>query len=60
MTGSGEDEVEIVDERLIDGEWQIYQQETFQFRDTSGEESGQDSYEQSEILYVGDGYWDLY
>lgn len=52
-------EVEIVDERLIDGKWQVYHQETFYPRDPSAEESWQDAYEQSEILYVNDGYWDL-
>ncbi len=53
------DEVEIVDERLMDGEWQIYRQETFYPRDPSTEEPWLDAYEQSEILYVEDGYWDL-
>ena len=52
-------EVEIVDERLIDGKWQVYYQETFYPRDPSAEEPWQDAYEQSEILYVNDGYWDL-
>lgn len=52
-------EVEIVDERLKDGQWQIYHQETFYPRDSSAEEPWQDAYEQSESLYVGDGYWDL-
>ena len=52
-------EVEIVDERLIDGKWQIYHQETFCPRDSSAEEPWMDAYEQSESLYVGDGYWDL-
>ena len=52
-------EVEIVDERLIDEKWQIYHQETFYPRDPLAEESWQDAYEQSEVLYVNDGYWDL-
>ncbi len=53
------DEVEILDERLVDGEWQIYRHETFYPRDPSAEEAWQDTYEQSESLYVEDGYWDL-
>lgn len=53
-------EVEIVDERLLDGEWRIYRQETFYPRDPSAEEPWRDAYEQSECLYVEDGYWDLY
>lgn len=60
MAGSGEDELEIVDERLVDGEWQVFYQEIFRSGDTSWEESGEDAYERSKILYVGDGYWDLY
>ena len=53
------DEVEILDERMVDGEWQIYRHETFYPRDPSAEEAWQDAYEQSESLYVEDGYWDL-
>jgi len=53
------DEVEIVDERLVDGEWQIYRHEIFYPRDMSAEEHWLDAYEQSESLYVEDGYWDL-
>ncbi len=53
------DEVEIVDERLLEGEWQIYHQEIFYPRDPSAEEAWQDAYEQAESLYVEDGYWDL-
>ena len=53
------DEVEIVDERLVDGEWQIYRHEIFYPRDMSAEEPWLDAYEQSESLYVEDGYWDL-
>ena len=61
MLGSGADEVEIIDERLSDGEWQIYCQETFFSGELSGgEESEQDAYEQAKVLYVGDGYWDLW
>lgn len=52
-------EVEIVDERLIDGKWQICHQETFYPQDPSAQEPWQDAYEQSEVLYVNDGYWDL-
>lgn len=59
MTVNNEDEVEITDERRVDGEWEIYRQETFKSRDTSAEELWQDAYEQSQILYVEDGYWDL-
>lgn len=54
-----ENEVEIVDERLVDGKWQVYRQETFYSGDTSAEYPWRDAYEQSEILYVDDGYWDL-
>lgn len=53
------DEVEIVDERLLEGEWRIYHQEIFYPRDPSAEEAWQDAYEQAESLYVEDGYWDL-
>lgn len=59
ILGKGQNDVEITDERLINGEWQIYHQETFYSRDTSAKEAWQDAYEQSEILYVDDGYWDL-
>lgn len=59
MEGTEEYGVEILDERLIDGEWQIYRQETFYSSDTSAEEPWQDAYEQSESLYIDDGYWDL-
>ena len=57
--GNEEDAVEIVDERLVNGEWQIYRRETFYPRDPTAEAPWQDAYEQSEILYVEDGYWDL-
>ena len=60
ILGKERNGVEIIDERLIDGDWQVYRQETFYSRDTSAEEPWQDAYEQSEILYVDDGYWDLY
>lgn len=59
MIGNAEGGLEIVDERLVNGEWQIYCQETFYPGDTSAEEAWQDSYNQAEYLYVGDGYWDL-
>lgn len=59
VLGKERNGVEIIDERLIDGEWQVYRQETFYSGDTSAEEPWQDAYEQSEILYVDDGYWDL-
>lgn len=59
ILGKGGDKVEIVDERLIDGEWQVYRQETFYSEDASVEDPLEDAYEQSEILYVDDGYWDL-
>ena len=51
--------VEITDERLLDGTWQLYHRETFYPQDPSAEEAWMDAYEQSERLYVGDGYWDL-
>ncbi len=53
------DAVEITDERFIDGEWQIYRQETFYPRDMSLEEPYLDAYAQAEYLYINDGYWDL-
>ena len=39
--------------------WQIYHQETFYPEDSSAEDAWSDAYEQSEILYIEDGYWDL-
>lgn len=53
--------LEIIDERLIDGEWQIYRQETFfpQNPLADGTYADTDAYEQAEILFVNDGYWDL-
>ena len=52
--------MEITDERLIDGEWQVYRHEIFWAQDMSAEDSLQDAGEQSEVLYVNDGYWDLW
>lgn len=54
-----ENGVEITDERLVDGKWLVYRQETFYSKDTSAEEPWLNAYEQSEALYVNDGYWDL-
>lgn len=51
--------VEITDERLLNGTWQQYHRETFYPQDPSAEEAWMDAYDQSERLYVGDGYWDL-
>ena len=51
--------VEITDERLLNGTWQQYHRETFDPQDPSVEEAWMDAYDQSERLYVGDGYWDL-
>ena len=51
--------VEITDERLLNGTWQQYHRETFYPQDPSVEEAWMDAYDQSERLYVGDGYWDL-
>lgn len=48
-----------MDERLLDGTWQLYHRETFYPQDPSAEEAWMDAYDQSERLYVGDGYWDL-
>ena len=53
------DVVEIIDERKINGKWQVYRKEDFYPRDTSLEEPYLDAYEQAEALYVNDGYWDL-
>lgn len=47
--------LEIIDERFINGEWQVYRQETFSPRN----EYADDAYEQAQILFVDDGYWDL-
>lgn len=60
ITGIDEYGVEVLDERLENGEWEIYRQEIFYSEDTSAAEPWQDAYEQSERLYVDDGYWDLY
>ncbi len=53
------DVVEIIDERKINGKWQVYRKEDFYPRDTSLEEPYLDAYEQAKVLYVNDGYWDL-
>lgn len=52
--------MEITDERLIDGEWQVYRHEIFWAQDMSAEDPLQDAGEQSKVLYVNDGYWDLW
>ena len=59
QTVTDTNEVEIVDRRLVNGEWQIYHQQTFYPQDSSAEDAWSDAYEQSEILYIEDGYWDL-
>lgn len=59
QTVTSEDAVEILDERIIDGEWQVYHEETFYPRDMSEKEPYLDAYEQAGVLYKNDGYWDL-
>lgn len=48
----------VTDSRLVDGEWLVYQVETFYPQDPSAENAWQEVYEQAEMLYVNDGYWD--
>ncbi len=50
--------VEITDERLLDGTCSCITGRHF-IRRSSAEEAWLDAYDQSERLYVGDGYWDL-
>ena len=59
QTVTSEDAVEILDERMIDGEWQVYHEETFYPRDRTVKEPYLDAYEQAEVLYKNDGFWDL-
>ena len=56
-----ENSLEIIDERFLDGTWQIYRQETFSPQSSSidGTIPDSDVYEQAEMLFVNDGYWDL-
>lgn len=58
--GLENDGVEITDERLTDGEWRIYCQKQFYPRDTAAKDPWRDAYDQARVLYVHDGYWDLY
>lgn len=55
-----EEGLEITDERLLDGEWQIYRQETFSAQSDYTDDTYEDViYKQAEVLFVNDGYWDL-
>ncbi|MDE7224844.1 MAG: hypothetical protein K2O34_13840 [Acetatifactor sp.] len=47
------------DERLVDGEWQIYREETILLGEDHSAQAYDNAYEQLKHLYVDDGYWDL-
>lgn len=47
------------DERLVDGEWQVYREENIYLEDDFSDEAYQKAYEQLRYLYVDDGYWDI-
>lgn len=47
------------DERLIDGQWQVYREETVILKDDSSDDAFEAADEQLTYLYVDDGYWDL-
>ena len=47
------------DERLIDGEWQTYREETILLENDHSDDAFLAAYEQLEYLYVDDGYWDF-
>ncbi len=51
--------VGVRDERLIDGEWQIYREENVLLDDDFPHDMYQDAYGQLSYLYIDDGYWDL-
>lgn len=51
--------VGVRDERLIDGEWQIYREENIILEDDFSDDAFQAAYEQLTYLYVDDGYWDF-
>lgn len=51
--------VGVRDERLIDGEWQIYREENIILKDDFSDDAFQAAYEQLTYLYVDDGYWDF-
>lgn len=53
-TGKG-----VRDDRLIDGEWQIYREETIILDEGYSDEAYSDAYKQLKYLYVDDGYWDF-
>lgn len=51
--------VGVRDERLIDGEWQVYHEENIILKDDFSDDAFQAAYEQLTYLYVDDGYWDF-
>ena len=51
--------VGVRDERLINGEWQIYCEENIILKDDFSDDAFQAAYEQLTYLYVDDGYWDF-
>lgn len=51
--------VGVRDERLIDGEWQVYREENIILKDDFSDDAFQAAYEQLTYLYVDDGYWDF-
>lgn len=51
--------VGVRDERLINGEWQIYREETILLDEDHSAEAYDEAYGQLQYLYVDDGYWDL-
>lgn len=51
--------VGVRDERLIDGEWQVYREENILLDEDYSDEAYSDAYKQLTYLYVDDGYWDF-
>ncbi len=49
----------VLDERLIDGEWQIHREETIPLKNDHSDDAFLAAYEQLEYLYFDDGYWDF-
>lgn len=51
--------VGVRDERLIDGEWQVYREENIILENDFSDDAFQAAHEQLTYLYVDDGYWDF-
>ena len=48
------------DERLIDGEWQVYREEKVILEDTASSDDVFAAHDRLAYLYADDGYWDLW